>query len=217
MNRRQFLSNAFKAGGLAALYGLGLSYNDAQAVIRGSGGGGGSLEQRWVGFPNSSGTPSSPIGSFITYGTGDADRVYGRLWTATENGTIQAISAYWTQAWNSADGAYFTVYIGTGLRASAIVGSGNNTGAAWTSYVSLNSVGAGLNFNSGDVIRFGVAYCETADTVGLARDDGASDGYIELDTTTSINCALTLPPTTAAWQTSGTSQGLAAIMRYVQR
>ena len=189
---------------------LGKNYTD----------GDGGATTKWVGFPNTAGTPSAPVGAFADYGTLGADRVYGRSWTATENGTIQSVNirpgslVVWdadgTQAW-------ITVYNGTTLVGFCDVGTGwvANT---WEGQKTVTvAAGQSLDFSTNDVLHFGVTWPSSngATDGNLSNDNGASDGVITYSSDTEVGTVD--PPTTVGTWSNSASHGLAAIMQYVTR
>jgi len=166
-------------------------------------------ESKWVGFPNSGGTPSAPVGSWSVFG-GAADRTYGRLWTATEGGTVTHINMMGTTE-DSWQDAWYVVYNGTTLIGTGTITEWSPTDD-WNGEVSISVEGGqSLSFSTDDVLRFGIAWDDdVAANPRVNRDGGASDGGIEYDSTNAVEGA---PNATASWTTSG-SAGLGAIMRY---
>jgi hypothetical protein len=182
-----------------------------QAVATGGGG-----TQKWVGYPNSSGTPDDGSASWGGYGSDD-DRSYFREWTATEDGTIQALNVRFASP-TSAPGEYswYCVWNGTTLVAYLAIGETYSEGD-WTGYQTLNVAdGQSLDFSTNDVIRSGVSYEFSSSGGGqLLGVDSTRSSSIYYDSTTSITAT---PPTTISVSgPSGSYNGLGVIMRYVTR
>lgn len=171
---------------------------------------GSSGEDKWVGFPNSSGTPSSPVGSFVDYGS-TADLVYTRTWTATENGTIKQVNLRMGSTVAGLDTyAWFVVYNGTTLVGKAAFGTQSTN--AWTGYETIIVEGGqSLDFSTNDVLYFGLAY-DSADG-RICRDDGDTANAIEYENDIAFESS---PPTPVAWETSA-NKGLGSILNYQTR
>ena len=199
------------ANGVEDGAGNDLPETDPAAAVTNNSEQGGGGETRYVGFPNTAGTANSPVGSWALYGS-NADRTYGRLWTATENGTIQAVKIYqstednWQAAW-------LVVYNGTTLVGKVAYSTLNAD--AWCDFQTIVVEGGqSLNFSTNDVLRFGIAWDNDASgSTQFYRDNGASDGGIEYDSSTAVESA---PPATASWSTSA-SQGMGVILQYETR
>lgn len=169
---------------------------------------------KYIGFPNTNGTPSAPVGTLVGYGTGNQDRKYSRVaWTATENGTVQAVNMYIDKGDIVADNAWLCVWNGTTLIGYVEIPTG--TGVDWTGYIDLNVEVTDYDYSTNDVLRFGIEYSNSQIYSPIYNDDGASDGYIDYDSTADIPVGG--PPVNAAWSTSGTYQGLAVILKCVTR
>lgn len=171
-----------------------------------------SATQKWIGYPNSSGTPSSPVGSYTDYGTTDADRVYVRRVTATENGTAQAISFRVGTDNGFGDDAWVVLYNGTTLIGYAAIGT--QTAEAWTSYLTLTAAsGQDLDFGLNDELNFWVCW-DSASGADVSRDSSGASGVTYYTSGEPISTA---PPATVSAWSSSANAGPAVILRYVER
>ena len=171
---------------------------------------------KWIGFPNSSGTPSSPTGSWAGYGYA-GDRCYWLIRTASENGTAQAINIRFSAASSAVgENAWVCLWNGTTLVGGAAIGA-NYANDDWTGELTLTVAdGQSLDFSTSDTLRIGIAFdaLSAPGSNGLSVD-GGSDDSIYYDNSTAITTA---PPTTISESgPSGTAFGLAVILRYVTR
>ncbi len=171
----------------------------------------GSATPHWVGFPNSSGTPSSPTGSWDVYGN-SSDRTYARLWTATENGTITHVNVRIGEGWNpGANGGYVVIYNGTALIGSVALSSPSTE--TWTGELSLTlESGESWNFSTNDELRFGISFDGSGSETHIGRDTGDSTNMGQYSSAT-----VTTPPDPITWSASGSYGGLGCILRYNER
>jgi len=176
-----------------------------QKFTTGSGG-----TDKWVGFPNTTGSPSSPVGSWVTYGA-DADRVYGRNWTATEGGTVKAVNIYLWAADDFWDHAWLVVYNGTTLIGKSAELS-NDVSDGWKGDTTIVVEGGeSLVFSTSQELYFGIAWDNsTTNSTDFGRDDGASENINYYDNTHAFSTA---PPPTVTWADS-TSEGYGVILKY---
>lgn len=184
--------------------------SNSPAILRGSTAGG--PVTKYIGYPNTGGTPNSPVGSWVSYGSTFADRKYSRYpVTATENGTAVAINFYIQSDTVEANESWVCFFVGTTLRGWTVIPTGLGTG--WHRIALANEIE--YDFSTSDVLYFGVEYSSIQANAFLGRDDGASDGGIQFDTTADI--ASTGPPQNAtSWSTSA-SNGIGFILEYVTR
>jgi hypothetical protein len=172
--------------------------------------------KKYIGYPtDANGVPNPPAGNFIPYGA-SGDRLYARLWTATEDGTLFAMNLYIRNPSLLEDGAtngvWLCVYNGDTLvgQSDEIILQPGFTPNTWLGYVPLNVVsGQSLEFSTDDAIY--VTYAQNA----LAGDDIASsdngeDSTVEFDNITTFDT----PPPIANWQTDINPAGLAVILEY---
>jgi hypothetical protein len=178
---------------------------------------GGDTETKWIGFPNTSGTPDSPQGSWAGYGYA-GDRVYFLQRTASEDGTMEAINFRFSDTSNEpGTDCWFVAYNGTTLVGYAFAAA-EYVDDDWTGYVTLTEVSTdSLDFDDGDTLRIGLGYDGTdnpGSAGGLAIDDGSSDS-IYYDNSSTIDTA---PPSTLSVSgPSGSYYGLGVILRYETR
>ena len=168
--------------------------------------GGGSGTQ-YAGYPTTDGVPDSPSGSFTGYGVA-GDRVYTRVWTATESGTANAINIYHTSSLGNSDYSYAVLYRGTTAIGYADAKT-YTTSNEWTGYITITAYGGeDLTFSSSDVMHIGFAG-DNVTSSGLSYDNGDSTSVIQY----SSDAWAVTPPATVSWTTSGTT-GLAMVLRY---
>lgn len=180
-----------------------------------------------VGQPLAAGTPTPtpytcvgyastacvPDSNPATESAATLTRTYTRQWTATEGGTAISINAYIT-AWTCELG-YIRLYKqagGTGdfvLVGQVDITTGVVTTNTWNK-ITLAAFGAqNLNFSSGDVLNFGVAWYEnTSSGNALGRNDAAGTLYSSTLTVTS-----TAPDPITTW-TETTTRDMALILEY---
>jgi hypothetical protein len=176
---------------------------------------GGDTETKWIGFPNTSGTPDSPQGSWEGYGYA-GDRSYCLVRTASENGTLEAINFRFQDEDAVGNNAWVAVWNGTTLVGAAVIGE-NYVGGDWTGYITLTEASTdSLDFDNGDTLRIGISYDALSDpgSNGLSVDSGSSD-EIYYDNTTVISTTPGNPLVVSG--PSGTAFGLGVIARYVTR
>lgn len=194
-------------------------FQHVQAVIGAKKGGGGAEPvTKWVGFPNTAGTPSAPTGTWTGYGL-DADRAYAQKWTATENGTIQSINFHWGTPEGNPTVMFFAVWRNTTLigYVDNTTTSGTYSSNAWSGYTTITVVGGqSLDFSTNDVIYFGYTCDETGSYLAAAasQDTGGAED-IWFDNTTVLN---NVPAATVTWAASpSASKSLGVILQYVTR
>jgi hypothetical protein len=169
---------------------------------------------KWVGFPNTNGTPSDPVGTWAEY-VNQSDRTYCRApWTATEAGTLTHVNVRWTYGTlNEGPHTFIVAYNGTSLIGWLEV-TGDPTAGVWSGYYALTEVSAGsLDFAVNDVLRFGIAFDGPGSgtgAMGLSTDNSAGGTGNQF----SSAAISTAPLATVTWSVSGTSFGLAAIAQY---
>ena len=162
-----------------------------------------------VGWPSSG---CVPTGTPVTEPASTVDRTYTRAWTATENGTAISINIY-IPAWTPDAGHYRLYKQAGGSGDSVLIGHTTVTGSitedTWNK-ITLSAFGAqNLNFASGDILYFGVAWEEegaTASSVG--RNDEAGSLFF---VTTAVSASG--PDPIATWTETGT-RNMAIILEY---
>lgn len=171
----------------------------------GGGGGGGACAEKCVGYPSTSCTPNSPLGSLTSYGA-TGDRIYGVEYTALADGNVTSINVYHVSSFGAFnDNAYACVYANGSLIASVDI-SGETGTNEWTGF---NTFTAGaLTYSADDNVTFGT--CIDNHTAGsyLKLDNGWVGGNVQFDNTT----AFTTPPATASFTESATD-GLMMILK----
>jgi hypothetical protein len=177
--------------------------------LYGIGGDGFTPEDKWVGWANSSGTPT---GTPADSGGLEQDFVATRQWTATEDGTIKNVNAYLSSDNDNWEAAYLVVYNGTTLVGkSAELGSISSTGWQGDTTIVVEG-GESLDFSTSDVLYFGIAWDKDgAGSVLYYRNNtGGSGAYYEDDD------SFETPTDVTGWELSA-SREVGFILNYETR
>lgn len=172
----------------------------------------GTGETAYAGYPTTAGSPDSPEGSAGYYSL-SGNYAIGRKWTATENGTANAIRQY-VQASLSSNTTYtwLCLYNGTTLVGYSADITGASVGA-WTGYVEITAAsGQSLDFTTGDVLTFGPSFMGATAPNLFGKDIGDSTSLINYSTVTSAS----VPQTTVTFTQSSTNHGFMSILRYTK-
>jgi len=177
------------------------------------------MADKWVGFPNTAGSPSA-IGTSGDYSNGSR-RTYCRRWTADESGTISAVNI--RPSYNCTSDLFVVVYKqaqGSGDIDKIVqmkidddysqdTWRGDDTAEAFNS--------ESLAFVSGDILWFGIGFVGgEPPTGGLTEDEDDSSGEVNNQYQSDSVNATTGPetPLSPGFSTSGTHRGLCAILKY---
>lgn len=171
----------------------------------------------WVGYQNNNGPPDDGSANWVDY-SNQADRFYGRRWTATglhatNGGTITHINVrYPSEVVPGPNGVCLTVIVnGTTVGYVDVVAT--ITGSTWSGELAVTAMsGQSLDVSNGDEIDFGIAFDgDGTNYCGISRDNNLSDGYNRYASITFP--ATGLPPASITTGASGTYQGAGAILR----
>jgi hypothetical protein len=142
--------------------------------LYGIGGDGFTPENKWVGWANSSGTPTGAPTSSAGL---DQDFVVTDQWTASEDGTIKNVNAYLSSTEDNWQAAYLVVYNGTTLVGkSSSLGSISSTGWQGDTTITVEG-GQSLDFSTSDTLYFGIGWDnDAAGTTRYYRENAGGDG-----------------------------------------
>jgi len=166
----------------------------------------------YLGYENVSGTPAT-IGSLVNYGVYE-DRTYTRSHTATANGLLDSINAYFVADYDDWENAWLVAYVnGTLVGKSAALGTAYTTG--WTGYISLVAEsGQTLEVELGDTLNFGIAWDnDAAAAVTIGRDSAVTGEDFSQYSTGAVESA---PQATIASFSESTNEGLCLILKWTR-
>ena len=171
----------------------------------------GKLCADWAGAPESSGTPSAPIGSYADYEQ-TADRVYAETWTAAENGLITHVNIRYGEEVNfGANGAWLVVYV-NGTKVGQYE-DGSPVASTWTGEQVITVVsGQSLSFKAGDTVVFGLGFDGAGTNGGISYDAGGAAQLMVYDSTVTVGA--TGPDATCSFSNASTAHAGASILRY---
>lgn len=168
--------------------------------------------ERWVGSPNTNGVPDSPVGPWTNY-TNSADRIYGRKWVATEDGTATHMNLRWADTVNVGTYGAFLCIVKNGDICGQIAIDPDTAGPeAWTGDIAVPAVyGRSLSFVTGDVMVIAMAFDGNGGPHGISQDLTADSTGNQYATVTVI---ATGPPSDITFSESSANKDAAFIMKY---